>query len=94
MVQGFSKWNIWLVTEEEWKMDGSYQDPSTIHFYRRWRASVEAALRKIEGTDAGLALFWRIRSGPAITIRPHPLNVYGDPNAAWISPAVIFLTTA
>ena len=82
MVQGFSKWNIWIVTEEEWMMDGVYQDPSTIHFYRRWRASVEAALRKTEGTDAGLALFSRIRLGPAITIRPHPLNVFGDPNAA------------
>lgn len=82
MVQGFSKWNIWIVTEEEWKMDGSYQDPSTIPFFQRWRASVEAALRKIEGTDAGLALFSRIRIGNPITIRPHPLNVFGDPNAA------------
>lgn len=82
MVQGFSKWNIWIVTEEEWMMDGVYQDPSTIHFYRRWRASVESALRKIEGTAAGLALFWRIRVGPAITIRPHPPNVFGDSNAA------------
>ena len=82
MSQGFSKWNIWIVTEEEWKMDGVYQDPSTIHFYRRWRASVERALHTIEGTDAGLALFSRIRVGPAITIRPHPLNVFGDPHAA------------
>jgi hypothetical protein len=78
----FSKYNIWIVTEEEWKADGTYQDPSSIHFYQRWRASVEKALSMIEGTQAGIALFSRIRLGPAITIRPHPIRVFGDPNAA------------
>lgn len=79
---GFSKYNIWIVTEEEWKVDGSYQDPATLQFYQRWRASVERALSVIEGTAAGMALFSRIRQGPAITIRPHPIGVFGDPNAA------------
>lgn len=78
----FSKYNIWIVTEEEWKADGVYQDPSTIHFYQRWRASVEKALSMIEDTQAGMALFLRIQQGPAITIRPHPNQVFGDPNAA------------
>src|SRR5690606_5151947 len=78
--EGFSRWNIWILTPEEWDLDGAFQNGAQFN-KEQWRASVERALRKIEQTDAGLALFLRIRMGPAVRIRPHPPNVLGRPDA-------------